>query len=111
MSSARAVPDSKNQSVNNNYISRNSPCSTNVGRSPNENYYNSFMKRSTTPRKSADRCGSPSLSGYPTVSIQFNFINFPIVHIQLNFLLNPTDCSKGFCRLLWIPAIERLLSA
>lgn len=66
MSSARAVPDPKNQSNNNNYINRNSPCSVNLGRSPNENYYNSFMKRSV-PRKSVDRCGSPSLSGYPSV--------------------------------------------
>lgn len=66
MSSARAVPDPKNQSVNNNYISRNSPCPVNLGRSPNENSYNSFMKRAT-PRKSVDRSGSPSLSGYPSV--------------------------------------------
>ncbi|KAJ6636538.1 hypothetical protein Bhyg_15129, partial [Pseudolycoriella hygida] len=64
MSTARAVPDPKSQSLNNNYISRNSPCSVNMGRSPNEHNYHSFMKRST-PRKSIDRCGSPSLSGYP----------------------------------------------
>lgn len=65
MSSARAVPDPKVQS-NNNYINRNSPCTVNLGRSPNDNYHNNFMKRST-PRKSIDRCGSPSLSGYPGV--------------------------------------------
>lgn len=65
MSSARAVPDPKNQLNNNN---RNSPCTANLGRSPNDNYYNNLIKRAT-PRKSIDRCGSPSLSGYPSVCI------------------------------------------
>lgn len=78
MSSARAVPDPKNQ-ANNNNNNRNSPCAVNLGRSPNDNYYNSFMKR-TTPRKSIDRCGSPSLSGYPTVRNTSNdlFIHYSI---------------------------------
>lgn len=87
MSSARAVPDPKNQSNNNNYINRNSPCSVNLGRSPNENYYNSFMKR-TVPRKSVDRSGSPSLSGYPSVCTGIcltfhSFLTISFIHNRL----------------------------
>lgn len=110
VTSPRAVPDFKSNSLNNNGSSRNSPCNI-YGRSPNDCYYKRVPAAATRKTSYADRSGSPCLAGYGVIKpINCTILFVYIIHLFLSPTHLHTEHAPRIIRRIWITTVQWLFS-